>query len=440
MESDDWPSVADLQARSWLLVEDGNHGESRPRPDEFAKEGVAFIRAADMNDGAVLFSSCEWINSTARARIRKGIGMAHDILLSHKGTVGKLARVGATPPPFVCSPQTTFYRVLDCERIDRDYLYSFMRSSGFSSQLKRVQDETDMAPYVSLTAQRRLRIAVPEIGYQRAIGSTIRVLDDKIELNRRMTETLEAMARAIFKSWFVDFEPVRAKAVGRLTGLPAETSELFPDNFGDDGLPVGWRPAVLGGLFDIRGGNTPSTEQADFWGGSHEWATPKDLSLLQSPVLLTTGRQLTDAGLGQCSSGLLPEGSLLLSTRAPIGYLAFTTRPTAINQGFAGFVKRRISTSYAWSWCGAHMTEIIAHSNGSTFQEISKSTLRQMPMLLPSEGAMDAYCRIADRIVARITLAAREAQTLAALRDTLLPKLISGDLRIADAERLAGAA
>jgi type I restriction enzyme S subunit len=116
--------VQALQVSGVLLVEDGNHGEYRPRRDEFSSIGTAFIRAADMAQGRVLFSSASKISEVALQRIRKGIGQPWDVLLSHKGTVGKVARVGASCPPFVCSPQTTFYRSLQHEVIDPLLLFA----------------------------------------------------------------------------------------------------------------------------------------------------------------------------------------------------------------------------------------------------------------------------------------------------------------------------
>ena len=120
--------------------------------------------------------------------------------------------------------------------------------------------------------------------------------------------------------------------------------------------------------------------------------------------------------------------------------MAFVTQPTAINQGFAGIIKRRVSTTYAWAWSAANMDMITGNAGGSTFPEISKSVLRQLPMLAPPRPILDAFARIADALVGRITASAQEVQALAALRDTLLPKLISGELRIADAEQRIAAA
>jgi len=124
-------SVRQLQQSGVLLVEDGNHGEYRLRPDEFVKEGVAFIRAADMSVGQVDFESASKINEMARNRITKGIGNAGDILISHKGTVGKVALVPVSAPPFVCSPQTTLWRAVDQDRLDKKYLFALMRSPAF---------------------------------------------------------------------------------------------------------------------------------------------------------------------------------------------------------------------------------------------------------------------------------------------------------------------
>ena len=135
-------AVSELQDDGMLLVEDGNHGEYRPRADEFGDGEYSFIRAADLDSGRVLFESAERINDKAVERIRKGVGQGGDILFSHKGTVGKLAPAPLDSPPFVCSPQTTFWRSLDQDRLDRRYLYCFMRSRAFTEQWMARSNET----------------------------------------------------------------------------------------------------------------------------------------------------------------------------------------------------------------------------------------------------------------------------------------------------------
>jgi type I restriction enzyme, S subunit len=255
-----------------------------------------------------------------------------------------------------------------------------------------------------------------------------------------MNETLEAMARALFKSWFVDFDPVRAKAEGRDVGLTKPIAHLFPGAFEDSELgkkPLGWQIASVESLADIVGGSTPSTNKPAFWdGGSYRWATPKDLSGLLSPVLLTTERRITDAGLQQISSGLLSRGTILLSSRAPIGYLAIAEIPVAINQGFIAMKpKKGISNLFLLLWAKFSHEEILSRANGSTFLEISKSNFRPISVVVPTTDVMDIFDNCVRPNYERMAQCERESRTLAALRDTLLPKLISGELRVKDAAK-----
>jgi type I restriction enzyme S subunit len=281
----------------------------------------------------------------------------------------------------------------------------------------------------------RLPITMPPIEEQVSIGRILGTLDDKIDLNRRMNETLEAMARALFKSWFVDFDPVHAKAEGRDTGLPKRVADLFSNSFDDSELgkiPKGWVVKTVGDLANIVGGSTPSTANTIFWeGGAHYWATPKDLSNLDVPVLLSSERRITDAGLAQIGSGLLPVGTVLLSSRAPIGYLAVAEVPVAINQGFIAMKPREgISNLFLLFWAQQAQDEILSRANGSTFLEISKSNFRPIPIVVPTEDVMKLFEHSVRDLYDRILFCAREIQSLTALRDGLLPKLISGELRI----------
>ncbi|BCH60805.1 hypothetical protein RvVAR0630_34290 [Agrobacterium vitis] len=269
-------------------------------------------------------------------------------------------------------------------------------------------------------------------------------LDDKIELNRRMNETLEAMAQAIFRDWFVDFGPTRRKLEGAadpltiMGGLVQDAeraqalADLFPAALGDDGLPEGWKVAPIGDLTDIVGGSTPSTADPSYWnGGYHAWATPKDLSNLDGLVLFETERRLTDAGLKKITSGLSPEGTVLLSSRAPIGYLAIAATKVAVNQGFIAIRPSvKLPTSYALFWCKENMDLIKANANGSTFMEISKRNFRPLPVVLPTAQIMQIFVDLVDPMFSRIEMNLRNSRTLSETRDLLLPKLMSGQLRV----------
>ncbi len=254
-----------------------------------------------------------------------------------------------------------------------------------------------------------------------------------------MNETLESMARALFKSWFVDFAPVRAKMEGRDIGLPQHLADLFPDRMVESELgeiPEGWEVSEIGEEVDAVGGATPSTKEPAYWNeGEQHWATPKDLSKLLSPVLLETDRKITDTGVKKISSGLLPVGTVLLSSRAPIGYLAIAEVPTAINQGFIAMVcEKRLPNLYALFWCYENLEYIKGISGGSTFAEISKKAFRPVPVTVPSEEVLAVYEDIVRPLYDRIVANTKESVPLVSLRDTLLPKLISGKLRVKAAE------
>ena len=286
-----------------------------------------------------------------------------------------------------------------------------------------------------------LDVALPSPQEQKAIAHILGTLDDKIELNRKTNETLEAMAKALFKSWFVDFDPVRAKVEGRPTGLPAEISDLFPDSFEDSELgeiPSGWRVAPVGDFVECVGGSTPSTNEPEYWdGGEYFWATPKDLSSLSEPFLLDTAKKITADGVQRISSGILPVGTVLLSSRAPVGYVAAACVPVSINQGFIALKSNGLmSSAYLLNWCLSNVQQFKDRASGTTFAEISKAAFRPIPLLIPSEQVARSFSDKAQALYERVVSNMRQSTLLAATRDALLPKLISGEIRIPDAEKM----
>ena len=420
-------TVAELQAKGVLLVEDGNHGEYRPRPDEFADTGVAFIRAADMDKGQVLFSSASKIIPGARQRITKGIGEPGDVLLSHKGTVGKVALVPRDAPPFVCSPQTTFWRAQDQQVLDRQYLYAFLRSPTFHAQLATRAGETDMAPYVSLTSQRGLSVTLPPISDQRAIAHILGTLDDKIELNRKTSETLEAMARTLFKSWFVDFDPVRAKMERRDPGLPKEIADLFPSRMVESELgeiPEGWRSTHVDDQFNLTMGQSPPGETYNetgvglpFYQGraDFEFRFPKRRVYCIAPTRFAS------------------RGDTLISVRAPVGDINMAAEDCAIGRGVAAARHKSGSRSYTYQFM--HSVEEVFHrfnAEGTVFGSISKKDFHAIPCVAPTRQIIGAFEKLVTPLDGRIETALFESRTLAVVRDALLPRLISGELRVKD--------
>ena len=357
---------------------------------------------------------------------------------------GKIAHYVAQGAELEAHGSTEFIVVRGRPNVtDNDFAYYLTRWNTVRDYAIGQMTGTSGRQRVPTDSLDHLIIPVPPLPEQRAIAHILGTLDDKIELNRRMNETLEEMARALFKSWFVDFEPVRAKMEGRwrrgesLPGMPAELYELFPDGMVDSELgeiPAGWEVSEIGREVDVVGGSTPSTKVSAFWdNGEIHWATPKDLSGLQSLVLLGTERKISSAGLGKISSGLLPSGTVLMSSRAPVGYLAIAQVPLAVNQGFIAMkCCKRISRGYVLFWCEINMDIIKANASGTTFAEISKRNFRPLKIIVPETGPLSLFDGIFDQIFEKITVNDLESRTLAALRDSLLPKLMSGEVRVED--------
>ena len=203
-------------------------------------------------------------------------------------------------------------------------------------------------------------------------------------------------------------------------------------------IPEGWRVGTFGDYADIVGGSTPSTNNSAYWlSGIHSWATPKDLSSLTMPVLLATENKITDAGLQQVSSRLLPVGTVLLSSRAPIGYLAIAEIPVAINQGFIALKPHNNGYCIFLLFLIKHnMEEIISRANGSTFLEISKAKFRPIPVVSPAQDILQSFAKLTMPLFLRIVSLEKITLILANGRDALLPKLISGEIRVPESEHL----
>lgn len=260
-----------------------------------------------------------------------------------------------------------------------------------------------------------------------------------------MNRTLEDSASVLFRSWFVDFAPVVAKAEGRAPfALKPDVAALFPATFQDSELgpiPKGWNIQPIGDAVKVVGGSTPSTNEPKYWGGDIAWLTPRDLAALSDQIVLSTERQITPAGLECIGSGLLPVGTVLLSSRAPIGYTAIAEIPLAVNQGFIAIVcDGPLPNHYVIEWLRENMDTIEAHANGTTFMEISKKNFRPIPALVPPPEVLAKFSAVVGPWWRQIVHNVRETRTLAALRDTLLPKLLSGELRVRQAEKLVEAA
>lgn len=206
---------------------------------------------------------------------------------------------------------------------------------------------------------------------------------------------------------------------------------LFRYNFIDNPEATKWEKVKIGELINVKGGGTPSTKNPEFWNGGIAWTSPRDLSGKKDAYLLDTDKTITRQGLSKISSGLLPEGTLLLSSRAPIGYIAIAGLPLAINQGYIAFLPDAyLPNHFVYFWLMQNMERIKNAANGSTFMEISKTAFRNITMRKPTEEAMKIYVAEVESLFNAMHNNQKQIQTLHTLRNALLPGLISGKMKV----------
>lgn len=296
----------------------------------------------------------------------------------------------------------------------------------------------------NLSATLIKEIPFPKISLskQNKIAELLGNIEDLIEAAQHQNTALEAIAQRLFRSWFVNFDPVHAKAAGKEPeAMSAELAVLFPGEFEDSELgpiPKGWSVTTFGDAFDIKGGATPSTSEPLYWdGGTHAWATPKDMSSLASKVMYRTERQITAAGVAKISSKALPAGTVLMSSRAPVGYLAIAKAPISINQGFIAIPPTQgIPASFTVELLAQKMPDIKANAGGTTFAEISKTQFRPIKWTRPSDKVLEAFGKLVEPLYAQVHGNCLLVDSLASLRDLLLPRLISGKLSLEEAQQV----
>lgn len=462
--------VSDLEEEGALFVEDGNHGEYRPLQDEFVEIGVPFVRPPNLVDGRINLNSCQKINETAFKRVRKGIGKGGDIVLTHNATIGRLAITNDFDPVFVTNPQTTIWRAIKRDVIDNRYLYYFMKSKGFQDQLLAHTGRNATFDYVSLTKQRSLSIPIIPLSEQKAIAHILGTLDDKIELNRKMNQTLEAMAQGLFKSWFVDFDPVMDNAFAAGTDIPdelhamAEKRQLVPDSkklirtnpelaakfpssfvFNETlgkWIPEGWEVKKIG-EFDIyisdfvaNGSFASLKENVTLYPEEKEFALFMRNTDLKSGFVKKV--YVDKHSYDFLKKSRLLGGEVIISNVGDVGSvyrcpdldipMTLGNNVILLNSHFNNFL-------YQFFIGPLGQALIDGIKGGSAQPKFNKTDFKSQSILIPSKEILDEFERLDSLNRAKLESSIKNTETLIEIRDSLLPELISGRVRVSTKEQ-----
>jgi len=316
------------------------------------------------------------------------------VLLTSRAPIGYVAIAQNE----ICTNQGFKSLVPKKDLCNSEFLYYWIKSNV--DYLQQLGTGTTFAE-ISGSVVKNIDISLPPLKEQKAIAEVLSSLDDKIDLLHRQNKTLEEMAQTLFRQWFI--EEVKDE----------------------------WEVGVLDDILTVKGGTTPSTKNDEYWNGNICWSTPKDLSSNSDMYLFDTARKITESGLVKIGSGLLPKGTILLSSRAPVGYLTITEVPLAINQGYIAILDDKgFSKYFIFLWLRLNMEYIISNANGSTFLEISKTVFKSLEITKPSKELRKKFDEIVIDNFEKIKANTKQIKTLENMRDTLLPKLMSGEVRV----------
>ena len=369
---------------------DGNHGEIHPKTTDYVKSGVPFIMANNLINGKVDYSNCSFITSKQASTLKKGFAHPGDVLLTHKATIGRTALVGTEYDTIILTPQVTYYRVK--HGISNLYLKYYFDSNEFQQTLDNWAGSGSTRAYLGITAQRKLPVVLPPFEIQTKIAEFGRILDDKIELNNKVNENLEQQAQALYRHMFIE----------------NPSSE--------------WEEGTLNDIADITMGQSPSGssynengEGTIFFQGRAEFGFR-----FPSIRLYTTEPK-----------HMARANDVLMSVRAPDGDLNVAHTDCCIGRGLAAIHSKTGHQSFVLYTMFALKDQLnVFNGEGTVFGSINRNSLNDMPILIPSSDSISAFEDIVTPIDAAIRNNYNEICRLTQLRDSILPKLMSGELDV----------
>lgn len=378
------------------------------------KEGAISLSPKNIINGELNLEQCTYIKWDKYYESPEIMINPNEIVITKTGSsVGRTTFVRRVVHPMTLNPQLV---VLKNISENAEFLSYYIKSALFQSVLKSIVVGSAI-PTLSQKNLANLMINVPkEFEDQRRIASILSSLDRKIELNNKINADLEEMAQAIFKNWFVDFEPFKnGKFVDSELGM----------------IPEGWKVGRLDEIADVVGGSTPSKAKPEYYTQKGiAWLTPKDLS--NHPAVYTSKGEIdiTEEGYNSTSTKLMPKGTILFASRAPIGYISIAQNDICTNQGFKSLVPKKAGTCFLYCFLKYVTPEIENKSTGSTFKEASGALMKSLQVIMPDQKVFEEFEEIVSPLFARIESLEKENSRLSLLRDTLLPRLMSGELEV----------
>lgn len=365
------------------------------------KNMVTLINTSDVLEGRVL--NHERVpNSNLKGQFKKTF-QRDDILYSEiRPQNRRFAYVDFSPIDYIASTKLMVIRAKK-DVVSPKYLYYFLKNSSTVAELQLLAEtRSGTFPQITFSEVANLTIPVPSLAVQEVIVQTMQCLEDKITCNEQINDNLQQQAQSYFQGLFVD--------------------NADPE----------WAIGTISDLGTVVGGSTPSKAKPEYYTESGiAWITPKDLSINKSKFVSHGENDITELGLKNSSAAIMPEGTVLFSSRAPIGYIAIAAGEVTTNQGFKSVVpKPEIGTPFVYFFLKNTLPVIEGMASGSTFKEVSGSTMKNVPAVIPDAETLAKFSDFCAPIFAQQRILEEQNQSLATLRDNLLPKLMSGEIDV----------
>jgi type I restriction enzyme S subunit len=383
----------------------GPFGSNLPK-SSFTTHGFPIIDGANLKEFKVTDNITKFVTEEKARSLHRAIAKKGDIVVTISGTVGQIAYIPQTSkyPEYLVS-QRQFRCTFDTTTVDVPYIVYYFHSFEGKNKILQFANQVGV-PALSqpLKNFRNITLQLPPLSEQKKIAAILSSLDEKIETNRRINARLEELAQALFKSWFIDFEPFGGK------------------------MPDDWGLYDFNDVVEVISGGTPKTDIAEYWDGNIPWISVKDF-INEPHFVMITERFITKEGLNHSATNVLQPTDTIISARGTVGALAQIQEPMAFNQSCFG-LRSKIEHGEHWLYFAMHnkIKELKQKSHGSVFDTINRKTLADLRISVPSENTLRQFDEVVTPILYKLLSLTKESARLAALRDTLLPKLMSGEL------------
>lgn len=399
----------------------------RTKKSEHGKPGLPILRVAEVHDGTIKPEFADYVSDAYRTKMREKISQPGDVVLTTKGTVGRVAIIPTESPEFVYSPQVCFFRVTKGARLEPKYLYYWFRSSEFWSQASSRKSQTDMADYLNLSDISSLIITVPNRAQQQLVVDILRALDDKIVVNERIADNAEALGAALFERFF-------SEAIQHLVSCAD--------------LPEEWRVSDLGSTTEaIESGRRPKGGVAKYTSGVPSIGAESVIGLAKFDF--SKVKYVPEDFFASLNRGLVQDLDILVykdggkpgdfKPHVSIFGKGFPFSRMCINEHvYRVRMKSELGQEFGYYWLSSPviMDEMRRRGTGAAIPGINSTAVKGIPVVEPPADRLLQFRAAAASLVERALHAASESRTLARLRDTLLPQLMSGKLRVRDAEKI----